>query len=382
MIRVTHVISSLTTGGSEMMLYKLLRDMNRSQIDNRVVCMIGGGPIADMVRALGITVEDLGMRRGLPDPRALWRLRRILRRDRPDVLQTWLYHADLLGVVAGRWAGVPSIAWNIRCSAAEARYREGGANWTVQLLARLSSLPEVVVSNSQAGIEFHRALGYHPRRWELVPNGFDLDTFRPLPEARRALRAELGLTPDTLIVGLVARFDPLKDHETFLRAVKILAGQMTGVHFVLVGREVTPDNPFFAQLVAGLGLDRVVHLLGERNDIPRITAGLDVATCSSIAEGFPNVLGEAMACAVPVVATDVGDVRIVAGKAAVVVAPSDPAALARGWHTVLSLNQPARSAMGALGRERIAASYALAGIARQYEDLYSELAKNVQERAA
>lgn len=355
------------------MLYKLVRDTDRSKIASRVVCLVDGGSVAGIIRDLGIPVTGLGMRPGIPDPRGLWRLLSVLRRWRPDVLQTWLYHADLMGLVAGRLAGVPAIGWNVRCSAADALHLSGRSGWTVRTLARLSRLPAVVVANSQAGIEFHRGLGYHPKRWEMIPNGFDLAQFRPDPELRRAVRAELGIVDETPLIGLIARFDPLKDHVTFLRAASLLVQRAPNAHFVLAGTGVDSGNARLSALVADLNLAAHVHLLGERTDIARLTSALDVATCSSSAEGFPNVIGEAMACAVPVAATDVGDARTVIGDTGVVVQPGDPGLLAGAWHQLLGYTPERRAELGRRARERIALNYEIRTIARRYEKLYAEL---------
>ncbi len=373
MIRVVHLVSSLTTGGTEMMLYKLLRDTDRTAFSSVVVTLTEAGAIAERIRALGYTVECLEMRRGVPNPMALWKLYRILRRERPDVLQTWLYHSDLLGLLAGRLAGVPAIAWNIRCSVTDTRYARGMGGAIVRLLALLSGVPQVVVSNSNAGIDVHRQAGYRPRRWEVIPNGFEIDVFRPDAGVAHPLRGELGLPESARLVGLIARYDPLKDHETFLRAAPLLDGPHANVHFVLAGTGVVRTSPRLGALIREHHLERRVHLLGERKDIPSITAALDVATCCSMGEGFANVIGEAMACGVPVVATDVGDARSIIADTGIVVPPRQPHALAQGWRQILDLGPEARRALGASARARIAAHYELGAIAGRYEALYREL---------
>ena len=374
MIRVVHVVSSLHTGGTEMMLYKLLAGMDRVRFANSVVSMTSGGAVAERIRGLGIPVTSLGMRRGIPDPWAALRLYRILAQERPQVVQTWLYHADLLGLAMARAAGIREVVWNIRCSTTDERYVRGMTGIVVRLLARLSRAPAAVVVNSDVGIAVHKGLGYHPRRWEMIPNGFDLARFRPDAAAYQDVRRELGATPDTLLIGLVARFDPLKDHATFLRAAALLAGRTPRVHFVAAGLGVDPANPELAGLIADPALSGRVHLLGERSDVPRITAALDIATCSSTGEGFPNVVGEAMACGVPVVTTAVGDAEAVVADTGIVVPPSSPRALADAWMSLVALTDEARIARGARARARVAENYDIAMIAARYEALYEELA--------
>ena len=357
-----------------MMLYKLLQRMDPTAFASRVVTLTGRGAIADRIESLGIPVECLGMRRGVPEPGALWQLVRLLRRERPAVVQTWLYHSDLLGLLAGRMAGVPAVAWNIRCSVMDERYTRGLNRMVLRLLAVLSRRPTMVIANSEAGVALHRQLGYRPRRWELVPNGFDLERFRPDAAAYRDVRQELNLAADSLLVGLIARFDPIKDHATFLQAAHRLAQSNGRVHFLLAGGDVDSHNAALRLAASAGPASERVHLLGERSDIPRLTAALDIATCSSTGEGFPNILGEAMACAVPVVTTDVGDAAKIVGDTGIVVPSRDATAFAAAIAKVLDLPSDARRTLGQRARQRIADNFDLAGVAARYAALYREMA--------
>ncbi|MBM4438528.1 MAG: glycosyltransferase [Actinobacteria bacterium] len=374
MIRVTHLISGLATGGTELMLHKVLRGIQGQGIDSAVVSLTCGGPVAEMIRALGIPVHSLNMSRGIPDPLAAVRLLRMLRIERPHVLQTWLYHADLLGLLVGKLAGVPSIAWNIRCSTMDERYERGLTGLTLRLLARLSGIPDAVVTNSHAGLALHEGIGYRPKRWALIPNGFDLERFAPDRGAYASVREELGLATDTVLIGLIARYDPVKDHATFLRAAAALGGSYPQTHFLLAGHGVDKSNAALASLLRELGLGPQVHMLGERKDVPRLTAALDIATCSSLGEGFPNIVGEAMACAVPVASTDVGDAARIIGDTGRVAPPATPSALAGAWAELLGMGQEARRSLGARARRRVSEHYDLRGVAGQYVALYNEMA--------
>jgi glycosyltransferase involved in cell wall biosynthesis len=206
-----------------------------------------------------------------------------------------------------------------------------------------------------------------------IPNGFDLAEFAPRPEARDDVRAELGVARDTLLVGLVARYNAMKDHATFFEAVARLRRDRPHVHFVLVGRLVERTNVEIAATIDRLGIWPVVHLLGERNDVPRLTAALDVATCSSYSEGFPNAVGEAMACGVPCVSTEVGDCRAIVGETGIIVPPRDPAALAAGWRCLLDRSAEDRRSLGRVARARVTEHFDIGRVARQYEALYAEL---------
>jgi glycosyltransferase involved in cell wall biosynthesis len=172
---------------------------------------------------------------------------------------------------------------------------------------------------------------------------------------------------------LMARFDPLKDHTTFLRAAAKLLASTSDTHFVLVGAGVDGDNPELTGVIDALGISASVHLLGERPDAAKITAAFDIATCSSTGEGFPNIIGEAMACGVPVVTTDVGDARLIVGDTGIVVAVSNPDALAKGWQSVLDRKGDGIAEMGERARARISELYDINGIAERYAAIYRGL---------
>lgn len=369
MITVLHAITGLNAHGAETMLYKLVAGSDRARFRHVVVSLTDAGALGGQIEALGIPVHTLGMRHGLPNPIAAARFLTLLRRVSPGVVQTWLYHADLLGLLSPLAKRVP-VAWNIRSS-----YHPGLKSPVATLCARLSAFPAVIVVNSEAGRAIHAGLGYHPKRWELIPNGFDTRALVPDAAARIAVRRELGLPGDAPLIGLVARFDPQKDHRTFLHAAGILHRQRPEVHFLLIGRGVVWENPTLKQIIASEDLLGNVHLLGERHDIRRLNTALDLASLSSVyGEGFPNVVGEAMSCEVPCVVTDVGDSATIIGETGRVVPPRDPPALAGAWRELLELDAEERLALGRRARDRIEAHFSLDRIVRQYEDMYVRLA--------
>lgn len=373
-MKIVHVITALTTGGAQMMLLRLLGRLDGLAVRAEVVALDGVGPIADRLRALGVPVRLLKMPRGWPDPAALCRLAAWIRASRADALQTWLYHADLVGGLAGRLVGIP-VAWNLRHSNLDRRASRWRTRFTVRACARMARwVPAQIVCCSEATRRVHAALGYPLELMTVIPNGFDLDVFRPDPAVRAAVDAELGLPADAFRVGLVARFDPQKDHRTFLAAAARLRERVPGAHFVLCGSGVSADNRALTSIVRAAGFAESVHLLGERADVPRITAALDVATSSSITEGFPNAIGEAMAAGVPCVVTDVGDSAEVVGETGRVVPPRDPQALAAAWLDLHALGASGRARLGAAARRRIADRFDLGVVARRYESLYRQLA--------
>jgi glycosyltransferase involved in cell wall biosynthesis len=380
MITVLHLISTLETGGTEMMLSKLVARSDPGRFRHVVVSLTTVGPVGEQIAALGIPVSSLRMRRGMPDPRALIRLVRVMRRAKPDVVQTWLYHADALGLLGAAAMRVP-VVWNIR-SAIDVDELGPVVAVLARFCARMSRFSAAVVTNSEAARILHARLGYCPRQWLVIPNGFDTRRFMPDATAYRDVRRELGLPADALLIGIVARFDPLKDHQTFLRAAGQLGQWRDDPNFVLVGREMTTANAQLREWIELSGVSDRVHLLGERADVPRLTAALDIATCSSCGEGFPNVIGEAMACAVPCAVTDVGDAALIVGDTGRVVPPKDPPALASAWRELIELGPEGRRELGLRARARVEERYSLDTVVRQYEALYERVVKRRPSVAA
>ena len=369
-VSVTHLITTLDVGGAEQMLVKLLRHTDRGRIHSRVVSLAAAGPLTREIESLGVEVTALNMVPGRISVSAIRRLVALLKSTRPEVLQTWLFHADLVGTVAGRLAGVPAIYWNVRCAELDPQDHSRSLFWVLRTLAWWSPSVTGVVVNSEAGRRVSESLGYHPRRWVMIRNGFELDRFAPSEDARASVRAELRIAPDRRLVGLIARWHPMKDHATFLRAAGILRRTRGDVEFVLAGRQVSASNPAVQALIEANGLAGTVHALGERHDIVRVTASLDVATCSSYSEAFPNAVGEAMACAVPCVATDVGDCMEVIGDTGLGVPSRDAEALAAAIGRMLDLPNAEWRDRGRRARERVISRYDICDVAAEYARLY------------
>jgi len=375
-VRVLHVITDLDVGGAEVTVARLAAARRASTC--AVVSLKTPGPVAEHLRADGIPVIGLGMRPGRPDARAWWRLVRLIRRYRPDVVQTWLYHADLMGIAAGAATRVP-VVWNVRCAELDPRDHPRSLRVLIRLLALASRWPAAVVSNSNAGRDAHIRLGYRPRQWALIPNGFDVSALRPSALDRDAVRAELDLERAAPLIGMIGRVHAMKDHDTFLRAAAIVAERCRRARFVVAGRGV--GAPAFTRMVADRQFGGQLRLLDEVARPARLMAALDLFVSSSYSEAFPNVVAEAMACAVPCVVTDVGDSAAIVGDTGKVVPPRNPQALADGIMELLSMDAGARAQLGAAARERIATRYSLSRAAEQYEALYRDIAETGAGRA-
>jgi glycosyltransferase involved in cell wall biosynthesis len=366
-IRVVHVITGLGVGGAETMLAKLLEAEAADGIRRtlEVICLDKSGPLAPRIEAAGVGVRSLNM--ASRRVAGLFELLQRLRQLKPDVVQCWMYHADLIGGLAALLT-VPRARrlWSIRAS-----FMPRPAPLLTRLVIRTCAvlswvIPHRIISCSSMAAAIHRERGYRAGTIVVIPNGFDLARFAPDEAAKSAVRNELRIPADAQLIGCVARADPQKDFPTLFRAFGLLARDNDGVHLMLVGKGLVSTNADVTGLIPA-GLQSRVHLLGPRQDVPRLTAALDVATLTSAyGEGFPNVIGEALACGVPCVATDVGDCRDIVDTDGFVVPIGDSNALASAWAKVLRLHNVERSALSANARARAVRQFDIHAVARRY----------------
>lgn len=391
-IGIVHLITTLERGGSEKMLMKLLSFMDRQKFANEVISLMDIGPVGYEILDMGVPVFSLSMHRGRPTVRALISLMNYLCSKRPMILQTWLYHADFLGLIIGKMVGVKNVCWNIRCSYMDIEKYSKVSRWIIRLCSLLSRFPRIVLTNSHEAKRYHIKMGYRVKKWEVIPNGFDLDKFKPDKSAKPKLIRELNLEKvlldrnldetakelqrkDIVLIGFIARSDPMKDHATFFKAGSILLAESSDVHFVCAGRGIDSEKMPIVTKVPERFRSHF-HLLGERDDVGDITAALDIACSISLGEGFSNTLGEAMACGVPCVATDVGDSARILGETGWVVPAKNPEALANAWKKMIDMGQEGRHDLGDKARKRIKDHFEISKVVKQYEDVYTSLVVN------
>ncbi len=373
-LRIAFVISGLEVGGAEQALLKILPRFSRD-IDARVISMTTIGPLGQKLKESGIHVDAIGMTRGIASISGLMRLRAHLKNFQPDIVQTVMYHADLVGGLAAKLSRVPRVAWWIHNSGGAMHALNPLTRVVIRLCAAFSRrVPDLILCCSEKARLNHASFGYDDRRIEVLPNGFDLSRFRPDPRAGESVRVELGLPADTPLIGVIARFDPQKDHAGFLQAAQRVHQSRTDVRFLMVGADVQSSNLTLNGWIKDAGLESVVHLLGPRDDVPRLMAALTFLASTSIAEAFPSVIGEAMACEVPCVVTDVGDSALIVGETGLIVPHSNPDRAARAWLEVLALSPAERSALGAAARRRVADKFELESLVSKQEKIYRRLA--------
>ena len=356
------------------MLTRLLTGGTGGGMRHVVVSLTDAGVFGAELRKAGVPLYCLGVARGRVSLSALWKLRGILREEAPDVVQTWLYHADLAGLLAVKiWGGSTRLIWNVRGSAVDRGARSVLTAAVVRLLALLSGVPDAIVVNSDRGRQDHQRMGYHPARWVTIPNGFDVEQFRPDPMAGRDVRRELNIPEDVVVFGMVARFHPMKNHAGFLEAASILADKHPTPHFLMAGDGVTSENPLLADAMQNPLLRGRIHCLGLRRDVPALMSAIDcLVLFSGFGEGFPNVLGEAMACEVPCIATDVGEAVKIVDDTGFIVRIGDPSHLSDAMEQFLKMPADRRGVLGKRARERIEKNFSIEKVRKVYQELYED----------
>jgi len=373
-VNIAFIITGLVVGGAETMLLKLLERLDRSKFRPMVISLTTEGDIGLRIASLGIPVVALGMRPSFPNPLLLLRLVGLIRRFKPDIVHTWMYHADLLGGLAAHIAGVKRIVWGIRHTDLSASANKRTTLAVVKVCAWLSAwLPCKILVNSEVSRAVHVTAGYNASKMKVIPNGFDVACFLPDQSARDSVRQELALAIDTPLVGVVGRYHPQKNQLGFVQVMSELTSKRPDVHFLLVGHGNDTDNAELMSAIRSAGLITHTHLLGQRMDVPRLMAALDLLALPSVGEAFPNVVGEAMACGVPCAVCDVGDAALIVGDTGRIVPAGDMPALAHAIGDLLRLAACERTMLGVQARERVTSMFEIRCVVSQFEAFYCDI---------
>lgn len=368
---VLHVLSGLKVGGAEMVLYRLIVNSQGGRFTHAVIALHPEGGMRQRFIDVGIEIVALDFKRS--PVLNFFRLFFLILRKRPDIVQTWMYHSDLLGGLAARLAGNRNVIWGVRTTEVNA-----GVSRATAVVRRACAwlswwVPHSIVCAAEASRRVHVALDYEATRMVVIPNGFDMTGLEATANQQTALRETCGFGVDDVVVGSLGRFNPDKDQENFVRAAGLLAQQNEQVRFLLVGRDLVAGNVQLASWLDQTGYaDRFV-LLGERADAPVCLAAMDIFCLSSRTEGFPNVVGEAMAMGLPCVVTDVGDVSLLVADAGVVVPKEDYVALAEGIARVMEMTPDARQQLGQKAKARIQAEFTMERTRERFEALYEQV---------
>ena len=370
--RILHIISGLDTGGAEMMLYKLLVRFSERGVQSQVISLRKRGPIARKIEAAGITVHTLNLGAGflqmiLAIPRLVWWVREFS----PSVIQGWMYHGNLFATISSLFISREVlVCWSIRQTLYDIQKERKLTRWIIRLCKIFSRLPSYILYNSELSANQHEGYGYCSNGRMIIGNGFDLEEFKPRPSIKSEVKRELRII-SPYVVGHVARYHLKKDHETLLKVARCVVDEIDNVVFLLIGRGVVPSNTRLSNRIAQLDLTDHVRLLGEREDIAKLLTTIDVFVSSSAwGEGFPNVVGEAMATGVPCVVTDVGESRYIVGTVGIVAAPYSVEMIASGVVKVLKYSPEKRKRIGDQGRKRMLSKYSIQDIASKYLKVY------------
>lgn len=375
-MKILHVIISLNIGGAEKSMLRLIEaHKNNSDYDHSVVSLTGIGEIGKQLQVSNIRVHALGLKSAFNTPRVMWALMKIIRQADPDVIHTWMYHADLIGGVAGKLTK-KKIIWSVRNTHAEAK--SGIAKTTfyiMKICAFLSAyIPNKIICVAGTAMTSHVKYGYQQKKMQVIQNGYDVNNLRNLSrQHKQTTRKSIGLAKNATVIGTVGRYNNSKDHPTFIRAAKILLRSNDNLQFLLIGKGINANNTQLFSLIADTGHIEKFFLLDERDDVPALLTLMDIFCLHSISEGFPNVLGEAMCIGLPCITTDVGDAALMVGENGVVVPHSQPELLVKGLQAMVNLTAKERKESGEKLRQRIDNNYSLAQAQHAIETVYQNV---------
>lgn len=373
--KVLHVIAGLGDGGAEGVLTRLC--LGSCKVEHVVISMMNEGKYGPVLRNGGIAVYGLGMNQGKFGFLSFWKLIRILKFEKPDVVQTWMYHADLIGGIAARVVGIKPIFWGVRHSTLDPKHSKKSTILIAKTCAYLSKwVPDGIICCATKAAEVHEEIGYDKKKLKVIPNGIDLHRFSSGASSARAVREEFGIDQKTFLIGMVGRANPQKNHEGLLQALSSLRNNFGDFQCLLVGSDITEENKPLLNLIKELDLEEHVVLAGPRTDVERIMCSLDLHVLSSrFGEGFPNVVAEAMACETVSIATDVGDSRVILGDRELCCEAGSTTAL----HSLLlemsklwATDPMAWREMGVAGRQRIERSFSVETMIASFESAWLE----------
>lgn len=369
---ITHIITDLAPGGAETFLLRLISSLDCFCHHVISLTPLEDAHFADLFREKAASVTSLNISpKNLLSAYKLFQLWKILKRQSPNLVQTWMYHGNILGGIFAKINKIPLI-WNIRNSSLDKETPEvlklnTLTNYLVKMGARLSnSIPNAIIFCSYAAASLHQKWGYNEKKSLVIQNGIDPEQFFPQPQLKLILRKKLNIENAKNVIGFVGRFHTQKDIPNLLKAASLFLKQESNTHFVFCGNELTNENPLLNQWIKNEGVSDNCHLLGKIHDTYEIYNAFDISCLtSSYGEAFPNVIAESMACGIPCVGTDVGDTRMIIGDQGITVPPKNPQVLAQAWKDLLTKQKDPKTI-----RQRILDNFTLASSKEAYRRLY------------
>lgn len=355
-------------GGAETMLYKLLKYIDHEKFDIQVISMMGQGVYGPKIEKLGVKVHCLNMNKGMSTLTGFFRAKKLIKDT--DVIQTWMYHADLFGYLLTSFSKQKKLIWGIRRNNLDPKLNKKSTMIIAKINSKLSAKVDKVVSCSIKARGTHEKFGYNAENIIVIPNGFEVDNFNRIDNAKYTVSNMPSKDKGVPYLTHVGRWNNLKDYNNFIQALSIINQIDSNFHVLMAGTNIDESNEELMQLIDKFNLNDKISLLGRRDDIPTVMSASDLFVLSSIDEGFPNVVGEAMACETPCVVTDAGDSAYVVGDTGEIVPIKNSQALASGIMAMLKLSQHERQKLGQSARKRVLDKFDIKNVAKQFEGLY------------
>lgn len=379
MIKVAHISTGLETGGAEVQLLRLLDALDKKKFEMMVIGLDKDTYLGDRMRELGLPVHALNVKK---NPLAIKNAYKLLKEFQPDVIHGTMYEGGVVGTVFRNFLPKkPPVIWTVHEGLENYRQEPIRKQLQLRLWGLMSKSPECMMYVSHLNCKQHEDWGFNNEKAIVIPNGVDTNRFSPNPEAGKAIRKNLNIPEDSFVVGITARFHPVKNHFGFVKSAALLSKKHPNVHFIMVGTNIDENNKELTDLIKAYSLQDNIHLLGNREDIPEIVNAYDVAALTSFGEAFPLTLGEAMASSVPCVATNVGDNDFIIRDTGRVVPVADDVAMAAAWQELVEMDKKEFKKLGEKALERVLRKFALKQQVQQHEDLYETLYEHNQPSA-
>lgn len=360
-LKVIHLIPSLDRGGAEMSLIKLVKNTNEI-LDHEIMTFSQKGSMSCELEEIGIPVHTLNFKK-TGYIKSIYIFYKFLKSNKFNIMQTWMYHADLFGLISAKLAGINSIFWNVRCSTVYINDKSIKKQLVLRTNAFLSKYVCGIITNAHINKEVHIKYGYHNKNWSVIPNAFDTDKFCPSKDIYNKKRHELAISSDEILIGFMARFDEFKDHETFLKVIEKLSIENKKIKGILVGRGIKNakiTNNYKKKLNDSL------ILIDEVCDTSTFYKIMDVHLLTSTSEGFPNVIGEAMSTGVPCVATNCGDCAEIIGDTGYISKAKDIQSIVNNIKKIIQ----EKSEKSEAARVRIINNYSINIMCNNYHRIY------------
>lgn len=371
MKKICHITTGVNIGGAEMFLLNLSVKLKSEGYQQTIISLLGEGDLSKKFSDEKIELIHLNLSRY---PWTWWRLFKLpslLRKESSDIIQTWLYHADIVGGIASLFVK-SDLIWNVRQTDISTKNNKKEIILLARFAAYLSNyLPKKIICCSEKAKDSHIQLGYDEHKIVVIPNGCDTTVYSRKPQERKTIRGSLNIGENDIVVGRFGRFDIQKDYRNFVAAAELILSNNKNVWFLMAGENITNKNYELQSWISATGnADRFI-LLGKRQDLPELYQAIDIMVSSSLGEGFPNVVAEAMACEIPCVVTDVGESGRLVGLTGLIVPKEDKNKLAKACMELINLESEQRGRLGAEARARIVEDFSIERSTSEYSQLYS-----------